>query len=157
MSRTTLGGLLDARRSSPSLMGRCLGPAEPQSSFSVGRRGRQADGGHLEAGGRRALDGHRGRRNGRRAFFGGDAARLVVVLPVLVLAEGAAVARRVAPAAGLVGLATAVPAVLQHAHKLYSHFFPLVASFKIRNQIYLYSALKCWRDFKSLVNLRNYR
>lgn len=121
------GTFLDARRSSPSLMGRCLGPAEPQSSFSVGHRGGQADGSHLQAGGRRALDGNRGRRNGRRAFFGSDAARLMVVLPVLVLAEGAAVARRVAPAAGLVGLATAVPAVLQHAHThtLYSHYFPL--------------------------------
>lgn len=43
---------------------------------------------------------------------GGLTADSVVVLPVLVLAEGAAVARHVAAAACLVGLASAVPAVL---------------------------------------------
>lgn len=37
---------------------------------------------------------------------------LMVVLPVLVLAEGAAVTRSVAPRAGLLRLATAVPAAL---------------------------------------------
>lgn len=38
---------------------------------------------------------------------------MVVFLPVLVLAEGAAVARRVAPAACLACLASTVPAALE--------------------------------------------
>lgn len=47
---------------------------------------------------------------GRRC--GGLAADAVVVFPVLVLAEGAAVPRQVASAAGLVGLPAAVPTIL---------------------------------------------
>jgi hypothetical protein len=43
----------------------------------------------------------------------GLAAHVVVLLPVLVLAEGAAVARCVAAAARLAGLTTAVPAALE--------------------------------------------
>ncbi len=50
---------------------------------------------------------------------GGGAAHVVVVLPVLVLAERAAVARHVAPAARLARLAPAVPACLnQKEHKI---------------------------------------
>lgn len=45
------------------------------------------------------------------------AADEVVALPVLVLAEGAAVARRIATAARLAGLAPAVPAALQGERK----------------------------------------
>lgn len=52
---------------------------------------------------------------GRGVVRGGGrlAADPVVRIPVLVLAEGAAVAGLVAAAAGLVALATAVPAVLR--------------------------------------------
>lgn len=41
-----------------------------------------------------------------------------MVLPVLVLTEGAAVARRVATAARLVGLASTVPATLKKKQKI---------------------------------------
>lgn len=46
------------------------------------------------------------------AHRGGGAAHVVVVLPVLVLTEGPAVTRHVAPAACLTRLASAVPARL---------------------------------------------
>jgi hypothetical protein len=58
--------------------------------------------------GRRRAGGRRPQR--ARLLLGTD---LVVVLPVFVLAEGAAVAGHAAPGAGLVGLASAVPARLQ--------------------------------------------
>ena len=69
--------------------------------------------------GQRAGEGGRRRRRGDGRPDGGLGLRLepgaadeVVALPVLVLAEGAAVARGVAAAARLAGLAAAVPATL---------------------------------------------
>lgn len=70
----------------------------------------------LELDALRLADERRGRRAGRRRRQRAHlllGAHLVVVLPVLVLAEGAAVARQAAARARLVRLPAAVPAGLQ--------------------------------------------
>lgn len=58
-------------------------------------------------------------RGGRRVTITGRLSAISVVrFPVLVLAEGSAIAGHVAAAAGLVGFAAAVPAILEEILKI---------------------------------------
>ena len=80
------------------------GPSFARAGGTCGQAGAQADGGV-------GLSWHRVSHHCRGALQA-LAAHVVVLFPVLVLAEGAAVARCIAAAAGLAGLASTVPAAL---------------------------------------------